>query len=90
MALLRPIETIESRLSEIPIKIGQIIFCTDTNDIYMDNSENERTHMTDIIKLKTENDRDVVRKHMWEGPGADAGHTDDGSPQKPLAQWVGL
>lgn len=60
MALLRPIETIESRLSEIPIKIGQIIFCTDTNDIYMDNSENERTHMTDIIKLKTENDRESL------------------------------
>lgn len=58
MALLRPIETIQSRLSEIPIKTGQIIFCTDTNDIYMDNSDNDRTHMTDIIRLKTEKDRE--------------------------------
>lgn len=57
MALLRPIETIESRLSDIPIQSGQLIFCTDTNDIYMDNSEHDRVHMTDIIKLKTEDDR---------------------------------
>lgn len=60
MALLRPIETIESRLSDIPIKSGQLIFCTDTNDIYMDNSENDRIHMTDIIKLKTEADRGSI------------------------------
>ena len=60
MALLRHIETIQSRLSEIPVKAGQIIFCTDTNDIFMDNSENDRTHMTDIIKLKTEKDRESL------------------------------
>lgn len=60
MALLKPVETIQSLLSDIPIKEGQIIFCTDTNDIYMDNSQGERTHMTDIIKLKTEDDRDSL------------------------------
>ena len=60
MALLRPIETIESRLSEIAIKPGQLIFCIDTNNIYIDNYDNHRVHMTDIIKLKKETDRDSI------------------------------
>ena len=60
MALLRPIETIESRLSEIAIKQGQLIFCTDTNNIYLDNCDNCRVHMADIIKLKSESDREFI------------------------------
>lgn len=60
MALLRPIETIESRLSEITIKQGQLIFCTDTNNIYLDNCDNCRVHMADILKLKSESDRKIM------------------------------
>lgn len=60
MALLRPIETIESRLSKIAIKQGQLIFCTDTNNIYLDNCDNCRVRMADIIKLDNESDREDI------------------------------
>lgn len=60
MALIKPIEVIQSRLSEVPIKHGQILFCTDTNDIYMDSSEGSRVQMSDIIKLATEEERESM------------------------------
>lgn len=60
MALLKTIEVIYSRLSEVPIKHGQVIFCTDTNDIYLDSSDGSRIHMTDVIKLKTEAERESL------------------------------
>lgn len=60
MALLKPIEVIYSRLSEVPIIRGQVIFCTDTNDIFLDSSDGSRVHMTDVIKLKTEEEREAL------------------------------
>lgn len=60
MALLKTIEVIYSRLSEVPIQHGQILFCTDTNDIFMDSSDGSRVHMTDVIKLKTESEREAL------------------------------
>ena len=60
MALLKPIEIIYSRLSEVPIKHGQVLFCVDTNDIFMDSSDGTRVHMADIIKLGTESERESL------------------------------
>ena len=60
MALFKPIEVIYSRLSEVPIKHGQVIFCTDTNDIFLDSSDGSRVHMTDVIKLRTEEEREAL------------------------------
>lgn len=60
MALMRLIETIECNISDIPIIPGQIIFCTDTRDIYMDDSNSTRTPMTDIIKIPTEEFRESI------------------------------
>lgn len=60
MALLKTIEVIYSRLSEVPISHGQVIFCTDTNDIFLDSSDGSRVHMTDVIKLKTEEEREAL------------------------------
>lgn len=60
MALLKTIEVIYSRLSEVPVVHGQLIFCTDTNDIFMDSFEGTRVHMSDVIKLKTESEREAL------------------------------
>lgn len=60
MALIKFIETIESNLDTIPTSPGQLIFCSDTRDIYMDDSYFSRTPMTDIIKVPTELDREAI------------------------------
>lgn len=60
MSLIKLIETIQCNINEVPIIPGQIIFCTDTQDIYMDDSNNVRIPMTDIIKIPTEEFRESI------------------------------
>ena len=51
------IETIAANLDSIPIRAGQQIFCKDSRDLYIDNSDTDRTHLSDIIKLNTDAER---------------------------------
>lgn len=60
MALIRNIETISISLKTIPVKSGQVIYCTDTKETYMDSTEGQRIQLSDIIKLATETDREML------------------------------
>lgn len=51
MADLKLIRTIKSKVASIPIENGQVIFCIDTPDIYMDLNNTERKVYTEIQKL---------------------------------------
>ena len=60
MAMFKPIETIQSNLELIPVKAGQVIYCTDSRETFMDNNQGERVKMGDIITLETESDRESI------------------------------
>lgn len=51
LADLKLIRTIKSKVASIPIENGQVIFCIDTPDIYMDLNNTERKVYTEIQKL---------------------------------------
>lgn len=60
MAMFKPIETIQSNLELIPVTSGQIIYCTDSRETFMDNNQGERIRMGDIITLATESNREEI------------------------------
>lgn len=59
MSKFKPIETISSRLSSIPVVHGQYIVCTDSKDNYFDSTDG-RVKIGDIILLDTEEDREGI------------------------------
>ena len=54
------IETIDANLATIPVKAGQLIYCTDTLNLYHDTSVGSRNQISDYIFLNTEADRDMI------------------------------
>lgn len=60
MTMFKPIETLKSNLNSIPIKHGQTIFCTDSNEHYIDNVYGDRIKIGDVITLDTEEDREDI------------------------------
>lgn len=54
--MFKPVEVIKSRLNSLPVKHGQYIVCTDSQESYID-TNNERIKIGDIILLDTEDDR---------------------------------
>ncbi len=58
--MFKPIETIKSNLNSIPVKHGQVIICTDSNEHYIDNRYGDRVKIGDIITLATEEDRESI------------------------------
>lgn len=52
MFMFKPIETISSKINSIPISQGQYIFCSDTNEIFIDNSKGERVPTNKSINIK--------------------------------------
>lgn len=54
------IETIDASLETIPIKAGQLIYCTDTLNLYHDTSVLARNQISDYIFLNTEADKDMI------------------------------
>lgn len=51
------IQTNYNKLNTIPIVNGQLLYCIDTYEIYMDTSKDERIIFNDIIILETESER---------------------------------
>lgn len=51
------VESIRSKLDTVSIKPGQQIFCPDSMELFIDDSESERKQLHDIIVLPTEADR---------------------------------
>lgn len=60
MALTQAIETIKSKLSDIPITMGQVIYVGDAEELYFDSQDGTRVHVTDLIVLATESDRAAI------------------------------
>lgn len=59
----RVCETVKSvvkDIEKIPIIPGQYLICTDTGDLYYDNADSKRQHLTDIIDLETDAERTAI------------------------------
>ena len=56
MASIHTIEILRDALSSTPIDIGQVIYCTDTIELFYDDSNNTRIQLSVQI-LQTESDR---------------------------------
>ena len=55
--LFHTVETVKSKVKQLPISPCQYLICTDSGDIYYDTMDGVRKHMTDIIDLETESER---------------------------------
>lgn len=52
MSIFKPIETTSSKIDTIPISHGQYIYCSDTGEIFIDNSKGERVSTNKSINVK--------------------------------------
>lgn len=57
MNLVKFIETIKSGINSIPVKPGQMIYCSDSRDFYYDSNEGYRIKVSDTIIISTEEER---------------------------------
>lgn len=56
-------ETTRSKVMDVslrPIIAGQYLICTDTGDVFYDTEDGVRKHLTDIIELETEAERQAI------------------------------
>jgi len=60
MTIIKYISALKPGLVKIPIITGQIIECTDTNEIFVDNNNAERVLVENIIILATEYEREQI------------------------------
>lgn len=59
----RVFETVKSKVKDttaIPIVPGRYLICTDSGDVYYDTADSVRKHLTDIIDLETEAERQAI------------------------------
>lgn len=56
----KSIETVLSNLDTIVKKSGQLIYCTDSRSIYLDTSDKARVLFDEIIRLKSEEERESL------------------------------
>lgn len=52
MAIFKPIETISAKIGTIPIISGQYIYCSDTGEVFIDNSAGNRVSINKSINVK--------------------------------------
>ena len=57
MALTSFYETTKAKLSSVAVGAGRVVFCRDTQELFVDMSTGERKQITDIIILQTEAER---------------------------------
>lgn len=60
MALTKSIDTIKSKLGTIPVSTGQVIYLSDTEELYFDSSNGTRIQVRDLIILETEAERTAI------------------------------
>lgn len=63
----RTYETVLSKAQDtavVPIVPGRYLICTDTGDIFYDTGDKVRKHLTDIIDVATESDRQAILAPM--------------------------
>lgn len=52
MYIFKPIETVSSKIDTISIVPGQYIFCSDTNEVFIDSASGERTPVNKPLSVK--------------------------------------
>lgn len=65
-SMFKPVETIKANLNSIPIRHGQTIYCTDSNEQFIDNIYGDRIRIGDIVTLATEEDREDILVPLYD------------------------